>query len=278
MIKPFLTPINVEEPPKHTQLHPRCFTCKKFPVCNLREDYLKTILLIQNILGDPQEDRALFYYNDEWMILPCFSGLDIEEAESYFPANITTETEKNGTFMVAKYRNTELVQFLYKIENYYVLFQANWNEQNGQFDISIGHEVFYNIIYNLSENSIHEINAGLIQWRADEKEKEEERKDMDIINTTYFSAQLNCEFYEWEKGLTELEGIKRLIKEFPEGIPCKDGTTYHLATFHAEPHKVPLYHPENGKVAFAPMPYPVFVPPACKKKKCITRGEQNNGI
>ena len=38
----FLTPIEIKEPPRHTQIHPRCYTCKKFPVCNLREDYLKT--------------------------------------------------------------------------------------------------------------------------------------------------------------------------------------------------------------------------------------------
>jgi hypothetical protein len=42
----FLTPIHIPEPPPHTQIHPRCFTCKKFPVCNLREDYLKTAFLI----------------------------------------------------------------------------------------------------------------------------------------------------------------------------------------------------------------------------------------
>lgn len=57
-----------------------------------------------------------------------------------------------------------------------------------------------------------------------------------------------------------------MIAFFPNDIPCKDGTYYHLATFHIEPHKVPCYHPENGKVAFAPMPYPVFIPPRCKKR------------
>lgn len=55
-----------------------------------------------------------------------------------------------------------------------------------------------------------------------------------------------------------------MIMNFPNGIPCKDGTYYHLATFHIEPHKVPKYHPENGKVAFAPMPYPVFIPEKSK--------------
>jgi hypothetical protein len=42
----FLTPIKVDEPPRHTQIHPRCFTCKKFPVCRIREDYLKTAELM----------------------------------------------------------------------------------------------------------------------------------------------------------------------------------------------------------------------------------------
>lgn len=56
----FLTPIKVKTPPYNSKVHwPRCFTCEKFEVCNLRSDYLKTLLLIENILGNPQEDLLL---------------------------------------------------------------------------------------------------------------------------------------------------------------------------------------------------------------------------
>jgi len=110
-----------------------------------------------------------------------------------------------------------------------------------------------------------ELAVGLEGWRTEMEEAEKESEDLDVINTTYFSAKLECDFYEWEKGLTEAEGIKRIIAAFPNGVPCKDGTYYHLATFHIEPHKVPCYHPENGKVAFAPMPLPAFIPRPVQK-------------
>ena len=54
--EPLLVPIKEElPPPEHTEIRPRCFICKHFPVCNIREDYLKTAKLIQEILGDPCE-------------------------------------------------------------------------------------------------------------------------------------------------------------------------------------------------------------------------------
>ena len=63
-------------------------------------------------------------------------------------------------------------------------------------------------------------------------------------------------------------------------IPSKtfgfaDGKYYHLATFHKENGCVPCYHPENGQPAFAPMPYPVFIPSPCKKQKPPTRDQLN---
>ena len=106
--------------------------------------------------------------------------------------------------------------------------------------------------------NINVIKENLLLWR--EMILEKEKQEIDIINTTYFSAQLNCDFYEWEKGLTESEGIRRIIAEYPDGIRLKDGSYYHLATYHIEPGKIPCYHPQNGKVAFAPFPYPVYCP------------------
>lgn len=46
-------------PPRHTHIKPRCFTCKKFPVCCLREDYLKTVKLMENVLGNPCQSFEL---------------------------------------------------------------------------------------------------------------------------------------------------------------------------------------------------------------------------
>ena len=257
----YLTPIEVDKPPCHTQIHPRCYTCKKFPVCLIREDYLKTALLIEQILGDPQADRELGYYDSQWGRLPDYKGYNFINPELYFPTEITTDDDKTGTYMDAKYRSKDIVQFVYNIEGYHVIFQAIWDDTDKIYDFSSGKEIYYGLIFNLSDNSMVDLAVGLEAWRAEMEEKEQQASELDVINTTFFSAKLECQFYEWERGLTEEEGIKRIIAAFPDGVPCSDGTYYHLATFHIEPHKVPCYHPENGKVAFAPMPYPVFIPP-----------------
>lgn len=171
----FITPIDDDLPaPHHTELVPRCFTCSKFPVCNLRSDYLKTAQLIENIIGNPQEDYQL-----DWKC-SCDS---VEEEEE-------EETAEDGT---------------------------------------------------------------------------------EAINTTYFSARLDCYFYEQQKGLSPYDGVRRMIAEFPNGIPMSDGTYYHLATYHFEKDKVPCYNPFGNKVAFAPMPYC-----SCNcKKPTVKRGDLN---
>jgi hypothetical protein len=46
MKRTFLSPLDIKEPPKHTQIEPKCVTCSKMPVCRIREDYLKTANLI----------------------------------------------------------------------------------------------------------------------------------------------------------------------------------------------------------------------------------------
>lgn len=285
MNKKYLTPIKVKEPPCHTQIHPRCYTCKKFPVCNIREDYLKTAYLIQQVLGDPQEDRELCQYNHRHDQLLDFRGFKFDNSEEYLPNSIQVkekiepkesstlqvakegeeegEKKGDGILMEARYRDKDIVQFLYNINGYFVLFEAIFNGIS--YEISCGREIYYGLHFDLSTDSISEIQVGLEEWRK-LFERKENCKETDVINTTYFSAQLNCDFYEWEKGLTEEEGIKRIIAQFPDGVPCRGGKLYHLATFHIEPHKVPCYHPENGNFAFAPMPYPIFVPKPCHKK------------
>lgn len=272
--KKCLTPIEVERPPRHTQIHPRCYTCTKFPVCNLREDYLKTALLIQKILGDPQEDYALTYFYASWGRVPGYYGFDFDNENNTFPETVGIGEDKTGTYMEAKFRDENFVQFFYNVDGYYVLFEATYDETDTEFKISEGREVYYGLKFTLSENSALDIAVNLESWRTEQIQPDPEpAPEEDVINTTYFSAELNCDFYEHEKGLSEADGIRRIIAQFPDGVPMKDGTYYHLATFHIEPHKVPCYHPENGKVAFAPMPYPVFMPPKCKRKPVHRRGD-----
>jgi hypothetical protein len=64
------------------------------------------------------------------------------------------------------------------------------------FYIRDGHEVYYNTPYELDSASVDTIVVGLLLWREEMIEKEKENEHYDIINTTYFSATLNCRFYE----------------------------------------------------------------------------------
>ena len=262
----FLTPINIPEPPPHTQIPIRCFTCKKFDVCSIKEDYLKTAALIQRVLGDPQEDRELSELHGKHL---CdYRGYNFHKPEDYFPVTITTTTEdETGTYLDAKWRNYDIVQVIYMIdEKYYVMFNIFYDKFDKEFKIEKGREIYYGGTYELSDESRSQILVGLEGWREEMIEKEQENEKYDVINTTHFSANLNCDFYEGIKGLNQEEGIKKIIKKYPHGVPCRDGSLYHLATFHIEPYKVPKYHPENGQVAFMPMPYPVFIPKPANEK------------
>ena len=280
----FLTPIQVDEPPRNTKLHyPRCFTCKKFEVCNLRDSYLKTALLIENVLGNPQQDLLLQKSNAE-VNCGCYKGNPIENADTIFPQTLSFSkrilpTEEvltdvvEGKFVSAIYQTYNVVLFKYESEGYQIVFKTIYNHETKEFDISNGTEVVYGIIYEFPVDNVLELQVNLDTWRNQMIEREEAAKDIDIINTTYFSAILNCNFYEQIKGLSVEEGIRRIIGQFPDGVPCGEGQYYHLETLHIEPNKVPWYNPNVGKVAFSPMPYPVFVPSKCKPKKLYRRDD-----
>ena len=133
--KKFLTPIEPElPPPAHTQLLPRCFTCKHFPVCNIREDYLKTAQLIEEVLGAPCESYELY---PTPIPVPEFTGTVIEDVEAYFPTTVLSTKDKEGSFYVAKYTDSKNIQFMYIFDGYYVLFSAIYNEETYEFDISV---------------------------------------------------------------------------------------------------------------------------------------------
>ena len=259
MKKSQLTPINVPTPPRHTQIKPRCATCKKFPVCNLRSDYLKTAFLIQEILGDPQDDLEL-------SCCDCtFKGYDLQDPENYLSEIVVidpTSTEEQpstltGTIKAIKYKDESNLQALYDINRYLVVFNLTWSEEFSRFEFSEGHELYYNIVFNLANYDID--TSALVEWRNEMIAKEEENEQKDYINTTFFSAILNCDFYEYDKKLTEEEGWKRMElhwKKYPV-LPPYGPYYYHLATYHIEPNKVPeLDH------KFSPLPllYPVFIP------------------
>lgn len=267
----FLTPIEEDIPaPRHTQIKPRCFTCKKFPVCNLREDYLKTAYLIQEVIGDPQDDFAL---NWDCNCSPILSGIKFDNPETYFPSTVELIDQGEGTFMDAAYKDLDTICVRYRSEEgYFIDFLVTWKDNS--YSVAPGVEAYYKLDFEMSISSISEIVTGAEIWREEMTRENEER---DVINTTHFYAKLECRFYEWEKGLTEEEGIKRLIAEFPNGVPLKDGKYYHLATFHIENGKIPCFKPCQDKVAFAPMPYPVYVPPHVCKTEPVKRGDMSNG-
>ena len=103
--KKFLTPIEPDlPPPKHTQLLPRCFICKHFPVCNIREDYLKTAQLIEEVLGAPCESYELY---PTPIPVPEFIGTIIEDVKAYFPTTVLSTKDKEGSFYVAKYTDSK---------------------------------------------------------------------------------------------------------------------------------------------------------------------------
>lgn len=429
-----LTPIKEPMlPPPHTKVHVKCFTCKKFPVCNIRADYLRTALLIENILGRPCENLELH------CIHPDFKGVSIPFGSDYMPEKILTKADKEGTFFALKAEDVNHYNFVYGVDKCQIMFSAEYVEPITSFGTDISDEELFNLLpldkilyppktettnmtsyhylpisistylndyiqardiidsidngeftitipltintvfgnfndearyptqseieenpelinkgltsailvlplkkdndkLSLSKNISFKIhpqtdteiwNATFKEWNLDFSEEDSEKlllylntvvkegyfkinegtdlfyknikseisdKDKElinkalleireiiinqqpktVINTTAFRADLQCKFYEWERGLNEEEGIKRLMLKYPHGIPIDDKEYYHLETIHIEPGKVPCYHPFNGTPTFMPMPYPVYIPPKCEHKPCYaTRDEIN---
>lgn len=276
--KKFLTPIIPSPPPpEHTRIKVRCFTCRHFPICEIRSDYLKTAKLIQNVLGAPNDSYEISSLPFK---IPDFEGITIENWKEYFPETVTTKNGKTGYFYMAKYQYSKCcckdnyIKFIYIVDKFYVLFTAIYNEETKEFDIPAGKEICYGVSCEIAED-LELLQIGLLDLKEDIEKQESKPKD--VINTTAFSAQLDCKFYEWEKGLDYNEGIKRIVAQYPDGVPIGPcGELYHLATYHIEDKCVPCYHPENGYPAFAPLPYPVYIPPTCKKHECArTRDELN---
>lgn len=281
----FLTPIEVKEPPAHTQIIPRCFTCNKFQTCLLRGSYLKTALLIQNILGDLQSDYCLCKSTPD-QNYPWYQGMPIENPETIFPAEITftkrilpsgevLTDHVIGQLDSAKYQDFNTILFVYKSGGYVIVFKALYDETKEEFTIYDGKEIVYYITYEFPQDSVLEVQVNLDTWRNEMIEREKTKVEM--IDTTHFSAQLNCQFYEPVRGLSPEEGAKRIFMQFPDGIPCdEEGTYYHIETIHLEPRKIPWYNPATRAIGFVPMPYLQYIPVQCKKEKTYRRDDLND--
>ena len=179
----FLTPIKVKTPPYHTQVIPKCFTCSHFPTCTtLRGDYLKTALLIQNVLGDPQEDYCLCKSSPD-KVYPCYEGMPIENPETIFPEHLTFTkrvlitgeilTEPvDGKLESAKYQDINTVLFMYNSGGYKILFKALYDEDKKEFIIYDGKEIVYYMTYEFPQDNVLEVQVNLDNWREEMIEKE----------------------------------------------------------------------------------------------------------
>lgn len=269
---PILTPLPDMPSPKNSRIMVRCFTCKHFEVCSIRKDYLKTAQLISEVLGGPACSMQMHPEN-----IPKFKnyvGTIITEPLDYFPEKITVNTDKEGIFYQAKYITFNCIQFIYIVQNKYVIFSANYDYDTKEFVISRGCDEKGNHNYIINNNDITTLQISLIDWR--EEMKEIPTQIPDIINTSAFSARLDCQFYEQEKGLQYEEGIRRLAIKYPYGIPIDDkGSLYHIATYHAEPCQVPMIPVYDMPCSYMPMPY---VPKHMHKHKECIKGITRDNI
>lgn len=237
----YLKPIHICEPPCHTQIQVRCYTCKKFPVCNIRLDYLKTAQLISNILGNPQKD---------YEIMPDrlkYDGYKMKNTDEIFLSLVTLQnSNKQGEFLEARYFSENLIHAIYKIDGYLVNFTFDWNSLKERYEISIGHEMYYGVQFLMSDNDSETIIDNLVVWRS---KLNQCTCDVDVINTTHFRSLLECDFYEYDKNLNEKSGIQRIenIKEPYCGFS-------HVATYHIEPHYIQPYNYQSHQT-FCPTPY-----------------------
>lgn len=255
---PVLASIPHQLPPKHTQVQPRCFTCRHFEMCGFKKDYLKTVTLVQNSLGAPQADYEL---TDKYIVIPEFIGFPLANADKYFPKEVEFDnTDTKGHLFLAKFNGINYVNVVYLEFNHYILIKLKYSKETELYELESCEEAFYGVKYELSQKSLEDIQLGLVEWREiivnSPMPPPPPRKD--VINTTHFSAALNCDMYEWNKKSFE-ESMREFAKRFPFGIPIdEDGCKfYHIATFHVE----------NGEVPYSPY-FPSHPP---KPKKPIRR-------
>ena len=139
------------------------------------------------------------------------------------------------------------------------MYVFQWSESFERYEFTSGKELYYGLQYDLSSETVDLIIANLPEWRQEQIEKEEEAKSKELINTTFFSCDLRCAQYEYNR------------KPKPRHIG-EDGY-HHIATYHVEDEPVPPYQIPPMQ----PMAYPVFIPTEQKppKPKPRRRGDIN---
>lgn len=252
-------PISPKLPPAHTQIQPRCFTCKHFEMCSFKKDYLKTVFLIQKDLGSPHFDYEL---TNRYFIIPGLVGIPILNQDLYFPKKIKFDnSDDDGKLWVAKFNGINYINVVYTSKKYYILLKLVYNKETEAYDLKSCEEAFYKIKYELNISSLEEIQNGLLNWREKiiNMELPVPPPKPDVINTTHFSANLNCDMYDWNK-LSFKDAIEKMVKKYPYGIPIDkdDRVLYHIATYHIEQGEVPYAPLLNGKVNKNVVPY---IPP-----------------
>lgn len=257
-------PLKPQMPQKHTQIEPRCFTCSHFEMCKYKKDYLKTVTLIQNSLGAPQRDYEI---TPDYLHIPEFVGFPFPLWGKYLPKEVIFNNAPNGIFFSARFNGINNVNLVYKSEKYFILLKLKYDEHTKSYQLISSKEAFYKVDYDLSKESLEEIQLMLIDWKAwiinTEAMLPPPKKD--IINTTHFSGQLNCDMYDWNKTSYE-DAVKKMIIKYPYGIPIDDNDKmlYHIATFHEECSEVPyapLYFRTKSKSCSVP-----YIAP--EKTKC----------
>lgn len=267
---PMLAPYMPPAPPAHTQVRPRCFTCKHFEMCKYKKDYLKTATLIQNDLGDP---AFAYEMTERYVTIPGFDGFPLMNEKDYFPAEVVFDNSDNvGKLFGAKFNGINFVNVVYKDTKYFILIQLIYDKDSSLYELKKCQEAFYRVPYELNKDSLETIQLHLIEWREviiNTKAPAEWMKPRrtDIINTTHFSAALECDLYEWNRESLD-ESIEKLKKKYPYGIPIDEHgrQLYHIATYHVVDGEVPFSPYYKGEPIPKP-PKPFFSPPPPPKPK-----------
>lgn len=245
---PVLDKMPPQPPPAHTQIQPRCFTCKHFEMCKYKQDYLKTITLMQNDLGAPARSLELVKH---YITIPHFVGFPFFNQDDYFPAEVEFDnSDDKGRLFLARFNGINYVNVIYISRCYYILLELVYNSESELYELHSCKEAFYGVEYQLNKKSLEKIQLSLVDWREMIINTRTPIKPFwhckDVINTTHFSASLNCDMYEWNKIPFE-EAIEKMCRKYPYGIPLDEcgRAMYHIAT----------YHIENGEVPYSPLFY-----------------------
>lgn len=215
---------------------------------------------MQKVLGDPNES----YEVKDWppLPLPHFPGF-LETDFTEFPQSVKEKVGgSTGIFYQAKWESIDIIRLMYKFGQYFVVVNCLYNHDKQEYEVVKTYEIFYDIEYTLDDDSITKIQLDLEEWRKSMKERSLETPD--VIDTTHFAARLDCQYYEHRQGCSYEQGIREILCRYPNGeIPLDlDGKNYyHIATYHIEPSKVPMYKPR----LFYPVPPPPQPPKICKQ-------------